>query len=183
MMDTPIFHPFEDRFSRDMRNALSSALARAIETGDDSTLTAVTKDFGAMELAPHYRNYLEDRCNRYKKALPFIKTGENPIKQAVILWNQGLFFEVHEVLEHAWYHAQGNEKLTLQALIRAAGVYVKLEYGYSDPAKKIAGKAWPILQDNATLLKAHFDPAPLISALKYSEPTPPLLALSTRNEP
>ncbi|MFT5698334.1 MAG: hypothetical protein ACI8ZB_001189 [Desulforhopalus sp.] len=180
-METTTFHPFEDRFSRDMRNALSSALASAIETGDNSTLTATIKDFEAMELAPHYLNYLEDRCDHYKKALESIKTGENPIKQAVILWNQGLFFEVHEVLEHAWYDAEGDEKLTLQALIRAAGVYVKLEYGYTAPAKKIAGKSWPILQDNRILLTSYFDPAALISALQNVEPKPPNLTLSIRN--
>ena len=175
-MKTHTFNPFEDRFSRDIRNAMSSALANTIETGDYSQLAAVKEDFGKRDLAPHYRNYYDDRCVRYHKALESIKRGQNPIAQAVILWNQGLYFEVHEVLEHVWYHAKGNEKLTLQALIRAAGVYVKQEYGYTGPAGKIAGKSWPVLQQNENLLQPFFNPAPLITALQHPEQKPPQLA-------
>ena len=175
-MENTCFNPFEDRFSRDLRNALSSALATAIETGDHSTLRHVIEDFDSKDLAPHYRNYFDKRCRHYKKALESIQTEQAPIEQAVILWNEGLFFEVHEVLEHVWYHAQGNEKLTLQALIRAAGVYVKKEYGYTRPAAKIAGKSWPVLKDNENLLKPYFDPAPLIVALQHPEQNPPQLS-------
>lgn len=181
-METQHFNPFEDRFSRDIRNAMSSALASTIETGDDSQLATIIKDFGKQDLAPRYRDYFEDRCIRYQKALESIKTGQEPIEQAVILWNQGLFFEVHEVLEHAWYHAQGNEKLTLQALIRAAGVYVKKEYGYTAPARKIAGKSWPVLQDNENLLNLFFDPAALILALQHPDQPPPQLELTSKDK-
>lgn len=174
-METPCFNPFEDRFSRDMRNALSSALATAIETGDHNKLRRVIEEFDSRELAPHYRKYFDKRCVHYKKALESIEIVQTPIEQAVILWNEGLFFEVHEVLEHVWYHAQGNEKLTLQALIRAAGVYVKKEYGYTGPAAKIAGKSWPVLKDNENLLKPYFDPEPLIYALQHLEEEPPQL--------
>lgn len=174
-METPKFNPFEDRFSRDIRNTMSSALASAIETGDDTTLKTVIEDLGGSELAPHYQHYFKSRCERYKKALEAIQPGQNPIEQAVILWNQGLYFEVHEVLEHVWYHAKGNEKLTLQALIRAAGVYVKQEYGYTGAAEKIAGKSWPVLQENEELLSPYFDPAPLIAALQHPEQKPPQL--------
>lgn len=171
------FNPFEDRYSRDIRNALSAALAKAIETGDDSELRAVIEDFDKRDLAPHYRNYFEDRRHRYQKALESIKTGQEPVEQAVILWNLGLFFEVHEVLEHQWYGALGNVKLTLQALIRAAGVYVKQEYGYAAPAAKIAAKSWPVLQDNEDLLSPYFDPAPLIAALQSPGQQAPHLGL------
>ncbi|TKB10620.1 DUF309 domain-containing protein [Desulforhopalus sp. IMCC35007] len=140
-MNSQKFHPFEDRFSRDMRNGLSSALAEAVETGNGKMLDKLQKDFASRKLAPCYRDYLKDRSARYEKALQLIEMDQHPIQQAVVLWNQGLFFEVHEVLEHAWYHAKGETKLTLQALIRAAGVYVKLEYGYIDAAHKIAGKS------------------------------------------
>ncbi len=174
-MGTPCFNPFEDRFSRDMRNALSSALATAIETGEHNKLRQVVEDFENRELAPHYRNYFDHRRVHYKKALELMEAEQAPIERAVILWNEGLYFEVHEVLEHVWYNAQGSEKLTLQALIRAAGVYVKKEYGYTVPAAKIAGKSWPVLKDNENLLKAYFDPAPLIYALQHLEEPPPQL--------
>jgi len=179
-MENLDFNPFEDRFSRDMRNALSSALATAIETGEQDTLKSVIEDFESKDLAPHYRNYFDKRCIHYKKVLESMETDLVPIEQAVILWNEGLFFEVHEVLEHVWYHAQGNEKLTLQALIRAAGVYVKKEYGYSGPAAKIAGKSWPVLRDNVHLLKSYFEPEPLIYALQNLEEPAPHLTSSTK---
>lgn len=158
-----------------MRNALSSALATAIETGGHNELNQVIEDFDKRALAPHYRHYFDDRCVHYKKVLEAMETGQAPIEQAVILWNEGLFFEVHEVLEHVWYHAQGNEKLTLQALIRAAGVYVKQEYGYNGPAAKIAQKSWPILLENQDLLQQYFDPSPLIAALQNLETGAPEL--------
>lgn len=174
-MTTQDFNPFEDRYSRDLRNTLSSALAVAIETGQHDTLQSVIADYGSRDLAPHYRNYFDKRCIHYKKALELMETEAVPIKQAMILWNEGLYFEVHEVLEHVWYHAQGNEKLTLQALIRAAGVYVKKEYGYNGPAAKIAAKSWPVLQDNENLLRLYFNPEPLIYALKDLEQPAPQL--------
>jgi hypothetical protein len=174
-MKQQIFHPFEDRFSRDMRNDLSSALAEAVETGNTGKLDALQKEFNHRELADCYRDYLQDRSTRYEKALQLIHSDQHPIQQAVILWNQGLFFEVHEVLEHAWYHAKGDTKLTLQALIRAAGVYVKLEYGYIDAAHKIAGKSWPVLEKNSNVLETFFDPEPLIKALKAPEKKAPQL--------
>ena len=179
-MENQDFNPFEDRFSRDIRNALSSALASAIETGENSTLQTVIEDFDNSDLAPQYRTYFDKRCLHYKKALESIDTKLAPIAQAMILWNEGLYFEVHEVLEHVWYHAEGNEKLTLQALIRAAGVYVKKEYGYTGAAAKIAGKAWPVLKDNANLLKMYFDPEPLIYALQHLEEPAPQLMTSTK---
>ena len=174
-METPDFNPFEDRFSRDMRNSLSSALATAIETGEHSTLKNVIEDFDSKDLALPYRKYFDKRCIHYKKALESMETELTPIEQAMILWNEGLYFEVHEVLEHVWYDAQGNEKLTLQALIRAAGVYVKKEYGYTDAAAKIAGKSWPVLKDNENLLKSYFDPEPLLYSLQHLEEPPPKL--------
>ncbi|BHH82650.1 DUF309 domain-containing protein [Desulforhopalus sp. 52FAK] len=165
-MENETFNPFEDRFSRDMRNAMSSALATAIETGETTELTSVVASYRKQDLAPHYRNYLEVRYERFTLALDSIHVEQEPIEQAVILWNQKLYFEVHEVLEHAWYDAGGNYKLLLQALIRAAGTYVKLECGYTEVAKKIAGKSWPVLQENENLLSNYFNPAPLIEALK-----------------
>lgn len=174
-MENDTFNPFEDRFSRDMRNAMSSALAKAIETGDTKTLHQIVEEYRNQQLAPCYQNYLEDRYHRFQEALQDIEIKQSPIEQAVILWNQGLFFEVHEVLEHAWYDAESNYKLTLQALIRAAGTYVKLECGYTAPAQKIANKSWPVLEENREFLEQFFDPTPLIAALKKPQLDAPKL--------
>lgn len=170
------FNPFEDRLSRDIRNLLSEGLARAIETGNHGPLSETIAKYRQEALALCYRTYLEERADRYEKALSAISAGvTDPIHRGVILWNLGLFFEVHEVLEHAWYTAQGAMKLTLQALIRAAGVYIKREYGFHDSAGRIAEKAVVVLNDNRTLLAAYFSPDTMIRALLDPDSVPPKL--------
>lgn len=178
-MANTVFNPFEDRFSRDLRNELSTAFANAVETGGMETFESVMKKFAAMELAPHYQSYFTKRQEQYNLALGEIKIEQHPISKAAILWNHGLYFEVHEVLEHSWYNAMGNEKLTMQALIRAAGVYIKRASGYTEAAKKIAAKAWPVLQENRDLLKPYFEAQPLIEALQDEAAAPPKLTLAT----
>jgi hypothetical protein len=66
-------------------------------------------------------------------------------------------------------------KLTLQALVRAAGVYIKREYGYHDSAGRIAEKAVPVLAENRALLVHYFDPDKLIEALLTPDSVPPRL--------
>ncbi len=170
------FNPFEDRRSRDIRNDLSSGLAAAIETGNHDKLTEIVSQFRSQPLADYYQEYLENRYARYRQALAHIEDKIiDPIEQGVVLWNLGLFFEVHEVLEHAWYSAQGNRKQTLQALIRAAGVYIKREYGFSDSADRIAAKAIPVLAANKDILRAYFDVDELTVALQTPHLPPPTL--------
>ena len=170
------FNPFEDRLSRDIRNDLSEGLAKAVESGKTDKLVRAVENFRRQKLADCYRNYLENRYNKYLKALQIIGAGiTDPIERGVVLWDLGLFFEVHEVLEHAWYSAEGNMKLTLQALIRAAGVYIKREFDFHDSALRIADKAIPVLKANRSLLATYFDPEKLISSLEDKAAPPPLL--------
>ncbi|GAB6192323.1 DUF309 domain-containing protein [Desulfocastanea catecholica] len=176
MTDT-LFNPFEDRLSRDIRNNLSEGLAEAVETGSTDTLRQTVAYYRQQHLAEYYRAYLEDRYARYTKALEKMHADiSDPIHQGVILWNLGLFFEVHEVLERAWYSAEGNMKETLQALIRAAGVYIKQEYGFNDAAGRIAAKAIPVLAANGAILERYFKTETLISALRNPADLPPILA-------
>jgi len=172
----PVFEPFQDRLSRDIRNALSTSLAEAIAEGRPEPFEREAGRLLADRPAERYRTYITDRLPRYHRALEVISQGINdPFAQGVELWNERLFFEMHEVLEHAWYHAEGNRKLLLQAMIRAAGVYVKLEYGYVRQAEKMAGKAREVLEQSRAALTAYFDPQPLIAALAALEPEPPRL--------
>lgn len=175
-MTNQLFNPFEDRLSRDIRNNLSAGLAKAVETGSSDKLTQVVDYYRQQPLATCYRNYLEDRNTRYEQALKTIGGGiTDPIHQGLVLWNLGLFFEVHEVLEHAWYSAEGNMKLTLQALIRAAGVYIKREYGFNDAANRIAAKTIPVLEANQDILEVYFKTKELTSALNNPKALPPKL--------
>lgn len=175
-MDTIEFNPFEDRLSRDIRNDLSEALVACIESGNMEILNETSKRYRTQALDLCYAIYLEKRLSNYELALNRITpTIIDPIDRAVILWNLHLFFEVHEILEHVWYDATGDYKKLLQALIRAAGVYIKLEFGYSQAASNIANKAIPVLQDTRQLLEPHVDPNVLISALSDLDQKPPQL--------
>lgn len=175
-MNTTRFEPFMDRLSRDIRNDLSESLVTVLEEGVLKPAEEVAADYLKKSPAPCYVEYMDKRLQQYRVALDRIKGGfEDPLWQGLVLWDLGLFFEVHEILEHAWLRAKGDEKLLLQAMIRAAGVYIKVEYGYTDAAAKIAAKAVPVLKENQERLAAYIDPIVLIRALEQMEETPPIL--------
>jgi predicted metal-dependent hydrolase len=48
---------------------------------------------------------------------------------AAALWNELLFFEVHEVLEAVWKNAQGAERQALQGVIQIAVAFHHLAHG------------------------------------------------------
>jgi hypothetical protein len=170
------FNPFEDRFSRDLRNDLSSELSAAIAHGDISSLAAKVKFYQESGLDPCYRKYLDDRWDRFQKAFSVIHPDiTDPIAQGVVLWNNELFFEMHEVLEHAWMEATGTDKLLLQAMIRAAGAYIKKEFGYRDAASRLAAKAVIVLREHGEILAPYFVVEDLINALAANADIPPIL--------
>lgn len=176
MTDTAHFDPFNDRKSRDIRNSLSSSLVGCIENNDITNALEAAQKFMSSDLEIYYRNYIDERIRRYKQAVDIIADGNNdPFWRGLVLWDLELFFEMHEVLEHAWYHAQGDKKLILQALIRAAGMYIKLEHGFIPQAQKMAGKAVPVIEDNKEFLSTYFQPDKLLDALKTAAPIPPKL--------
>lgn len=170
------FDPFQDRLSRDIRNDLSNAYSHALAEGDPAPIETLARSLLARDLNSCYRDYILSRIDRYRRSFDLIRRGDNDVfRHGFILWDLQLFFEVHEVLEHAWYHAQGEKKLLLQAMIRAAGVYIKLEFGYSRQAKKMAEKALPVLEKNAEFLGRYFPPEEFLSALRTLNPHPPIL--------
>jgi len=170
------FEPFQDRLSRDIRNDLSAAMGIMLEQQDLAPVQKVADRYLERAMAPPYREYIIDRLQRYRSALEVLRQGPaDSFWRALVLWDQQLFFEVHEVLEHAWLVAEGTEKQILQAMIRAAGVYIKLEYGYPAAAGKMAGRALPVLEKNRGFLARYFDPERLMRPLAVLDPTPPLL--------
>lgn len=177
-MSKPAFNPFEDRTSRDIRNDLSEAFVKTIQTGNKDCLSSVVNGLLGQQLSDCYRDYINDRVSKYNKALGDIEGGvTDPMRQGVIIWNLGLFFEFHEILEHAWYHEKNvHLKQTMQALIRSAGVYIKREYGFQEAADRIAAKAMPVLLTNQSLLASYFLPEKLTSVLEDSNQPPPQLS-------
>ena len=51
------------------------------------------------------------------------------IVQAAALWDEELFFEVHEVLEAVWQHQTGEPRQALQGLIQVAVAFHHLAHG------------------------------------------------------
>lgn len=175
-MTEPSFQPFTDRLSRDIRNDLSESLVVTLQENSLSPSKNVAERYRQQQLANCYEVYIEKRLESYSRALEKIAHGNSdPLYQGLVLWDEQLFFEVHEILEHAWMKAEGEEKLFLQAMIRAAGVYIKLEAGYEGPAERIAAKALPVLQKNKTRLALYTNPDLLITALQKMPQRPPKL--------
>lgn len=175
---TATFEPFQDRLSRDIRNSLSRAFVEATDRLDPEPVRRAAARFLSQAIGECYREYIAERLRRYEKALAGLRRGPATVlRRAAVLWDLHLFFEVHELLEEAWLAAAGEEKLVLQAMIRAAGVYIKLEYGYREAAVKMAARALPVLVAHRETLAPFFDPEPLLQALtKPMFPPPQLLA-------
>ncbi|MGV1100624.1 DUF309 domain-containing protein [Thiovibrio sp. JS02] len=171
------FEPFQDRLSRDIRNALSETIAPVLAENDLAPALAVARRYLAMDLPPCYGDYIRDRLTRYAQALEIIRQNGHgdAFTEAMVLWDLGLFFEVHEVLEEAWNEARGEEKKILQALIRAAGFYIKLEYGYEEAAAKMAARAVAALEKNRQAVPAGINLELLLEKLKGLAQIPPKL--------
>lgn len=175
---TATFEPFQDRLSRDIRNALSAAFVESVAALDLQPVHRAAAQYLDQAIGERYREYIGERLLRYEKAMTELRRGPAAVlRQAAVLWDLHLFFEAHELLEQAWLVAMGEEKLVLQAMIRAAGVYIKLEYGYREAAAKMAARALPVLAAHRETFSPFFDPKPLFLALtKPSLPPPKLLA-------
>jgi hypothetical protein len=170
------FDPFRDRLSRDIRNDLSRCFGQSLAAGSLSPVEELSAFLLKRDLQRCYREYVESRLELYRRAFDRVrKSGQDPIRTGLILWDLRLFFEMHEVLEQAWHHSEGGLKMLLQSLIRAAGVYIKLEHGYHRQAAKLAEKACAVLEKHSDALRDYFAPEALIAALRSLNPVPPIL--------
>jgi uncharacterized protein len=179
MEPTP-FDPFQDRQARLLRNELSHALVRALETSSPRPFKLVGQELLARVTDTVHRTYISDRLARYDHAFAAIRelgpTGS--WEQALVLWNHLLFFEVHDVLETTWRHAEGAKREGLQAMIRAAGVYVHLEQGNLPGARRMAAKAVISLRAwRSNGLPPFASRKRLIDALERLDPEPPRLKI------
>ncbi len=104
---------------------------------------------------------------------------DRALARAQALWNAGLFFEVHEVLEAEWKTAAGAVRQALQGLIQLAVAFHHLVHGNRRGARKL-------LADGCARLAAHraalggldlrgllADAAAWESALGGRDPDPP----------
>jgi hypothetical protein len=55
-----------------------------------------------------------------------------------VLFNQGEYYEAHDVLEHLWLQRRGTEEFNFfKALIQYAGCFVHLKKGKTGPALRL----------------------------------------------
>ena len=176
-MEQHVFDPFEDRLSRDIRNDLSEAFAEALNKGSMDPASIVAERYLAQGLAPVYQEYIHGRLIHYQRVMSRIQKEEvgDVFARGLLLWDEELFFEVHEILEHKWLRAEGEEKKILQAMIRAAGVYIKLQQDKTEAARKMADKAVEALTSSRKSVPAIFDLDLLLAKLQALDPTPPKL--------
>lgn len=137
------FDPFNERLCRDIRNNLSEGLMQAIAHCSMAHVNRAANQFFKMELAPHNSEYINNRIAGYTRIINKNgKTGQDDVFCiAALIWDEGLFFEVHDYLEQRWIKATGERKMIYQALIRAAGTYVHLEQQKMKGARGMADKA------------------------------------------
>ncbi len=171
------FDPFEDRLSRDVRNQLSHSFRRALKEDDYTPFLETAERFRSLDPGEIYEEYIRERLDRYRKALETIRAGgmSDPWQQGLVLWDLHLFFEVHEIFEEAWLRSSEAEKNIYQAMVRAAGMYIKLKYGNSRGARKMAEKAADALERHRDRLPENFEVDLLLDKLRSLDPVPPKL--------
>jgi hypothetical protein len=140
------FDPFRSRLARDIRNNLSKAFLRALAENDISLFQKCGVDYLQQKPGSAYAQYVTSRLSRYQEAYEIIVKKElrEILQQAAILWDLGLYFEMHELLEREWKEAEGDRRRALQGLIRAAGMKIHAENNNEKAAVNMGSKA---LQD------------------------------------
>jgi len=143
------FDPFSVRLARDIRNSLSKAFLKSLEKHDPVVFQENAEDFLNQQLAPPYREYIEDRLNRYDKALTKIlkKNISEIVEQSEVLWDLQLYYEMHEILEGIWLESAGARRKALQGLIRAAGMKIHADQGRHKAARTMAAKLLTALME------------------------------------
>lgn len=176
-----IFDPFTDRTSRDIRNSLSEAFVKTIGAKNRMAYLSVARQWREQNLSSLHSDYIDDRLLRYENVFDAIQTGEvvDPLQQALIIWNQGLFFEFHDHLEGIWKSASGDMRQALKGLIKAAGVYIHLEQDHRQAAQSLANKAFVLLQQYRHCLTFMANSEALLNKLKTIDPDPPQLDMAS----
>ena len=175
------FNPFTDRTARDIRNTLSESFAAALAAMDPAGYLTAARKWRSQKLAARYTNYIDIRLQRYDFVFNIIREYriDDPLQQAVVIWNQSLFFEFHDHLETLWQAATGDQRQMLKGLIKAAGVYVHLEQHHEQAAKSLAMKSFDLLRQYPHCLAFISNSETLLDKLKKCDRVPPQLEISS----
>ena len=171
------FDPFNDRLSRDIRNTLSEAFCEALEQMQHTIYLDVANNWYAENLSTIYRQYLDIRLQRYERVFKQIAARklDDTLLQSMVMWNNELFFEVHDHLEGVWIGASGDKRQALKGLIKAAGVYIHYEYGRQKAAKSLSAKSHNLIRQYSRDLDFIKNLDVLLQKLDSLDPVPPRL--------
>ena len=171
------FDPFNDRLSRDIRNTLSEAFVDALARKEPSKYQVVAEKWLIGKPAAGYLNYIQDRLHRYDLVLEKIIASrlDDALLQSLVMWNNGLFFEFHDQLEHIWQKTTGDEHQALKGLIKAAGVYIHMEYNRQEAVKSLSIKSLNLIRRYSHCLAFITNLNVLIKRLENSDPVSPKL--------
>jgi len=171
------FDPFSNRLARDIRNGLSTAFARAIEASDAALLEDQAATWLQAELPESFCAFVRDRMQRYSRVLDRIHSARvyDPCRQALLAWNEQLYFEVHEILEAIWQPATGEFRKAVQGLILAAGIGEHLQYGHLPAAERLSNRADRLLRRHQRHLAFIENLEDLLDWLQERHAPPPIL--------
>jgi hypothetical protein len=175
------FDPFADRTARDIRNSLSEAFVAALAAKDPEQYLNIAQNWRVQNVSSLYADYIDDRLRRYKNVFDAVQTDgiNDPQQQAIVIWNQGLFFEFHDLLESLWQAAKGDQRQALKGLIKAAGVYIHLEQQHHQAAQSLAMKSYDLLRQYPHCLSFIANYKTLLESLKNFKPTAPRLEIAS----
>ena len=123
-----------------------------------------------QKLEPGYARYVKTRLAKYEEAYAIIEQKDlrEVLQQAAIFWGLELYFEMHELLEPAWKDAEGNRRMALQGLIRAAGMNIHAQSNNMKAAASMGAKAMADLKKYAGELTGFVDVESIMAEIKQT---------------
>jgi hypothetical protein len=179
MVKNDFFDPSNDRLARDIRNNLARTFVKHLDPElDMSPVTSLADRLLTTSSATKlHSDYIKDRLQRFRSAKKTISDEkiDDDLQRALVLWDNELFFETHEILEKLWMQAAGTEKLVLQALIRAAGYFIHLRGRNRVGAEKMAARAYETFSRYRRELPPIQGLGLLLECLQHRKRVPPKL--------
>jgi len=174
-MSCPAFDPFADRLARDIRNDLSTAFVQGLDMNQDSFYRTAAERYLAGNLPPAHRDYILDRLNRYEQVLAALAQSRttDSFEQSLVLWNNGLLFEVHERLETIWQNVSHETRKAIKGVIQAIAAYLHRQCGHDEISLRLAQKAADLLGQYGKALPASFNSASIVAWLRKPDLEPP----------
>ncbi len=145
--------------------------------GEMEPVSRVAQEYAPADADEAIKGYVNKRAASYRAVFAGMRSAGIQAGDiwyvALLLWDQGLFFECHEWLEKTWRRSEGAEKKMIQAVIWSAGAYSHLEYGRTAEAGKLAARAIVGLRRYREQVPALFDVDVLVNKLEALDPVPP----------